>query len=154
MIFFTHEIETQILMTLNYCLTLNLFSFFLHFPCRFVWYPSLLLGFLNCAYNPIIYCLLSKNFRQGFKSVLCCCRYCHFPKIARVFSSRTPTTRLTRPTNVEDVAQKKPCTVEVTLRFYHSYLKMQNVSKVLQQWPNAENFPVFIGIPFMEKRDE
>ena len=37
----------------------------------FVWYFSMLLALGNCAYNPVIYCLLSKNFREGFNAVLC-----------------------------------------------------------------------------------
>jgi hypothetical protein len=35
----------------------------------------MLLALGNCAYNPVIYCLLSRNFREGFNAVLCwCCR--------------------------------------------------------------------------------
>ncbi|XP_046853208.1 gastrin/cholecystokinin type B receptor-like isoform X2 [Xenia sp. Carnegie-2017] len=55
----------------------------------FVWYPALLLAFLSCAFNPVIYCFLSKNFRKAFKATLCCktCQNCgefplavlHFP---------------------------------------------------------------------------
>jgi hypothetical protein len=59
------------------------------FICRYVWYPALLLAFISCAYNPVIYCFLSKNFRKAFKSILCCVK---LPKIWRVSSSGTPMT--------------------------------------------------------------
>ncbi|XP_028406196.1 substance-K receptor-like [Dendronephthya gigantea] len=56
---------------------------------RFVWYPALLLAFISCAFNPIIYCFLSKNFRKALRSIVCCVKV---PKIGGILSSGTPLT--------------------------------------------------------------
>ena len=61
----------------------NEFLYLFHLS-RFVWYPALLLAFISCAFNPIIYCFLSKNFRKAFKSILCCA---NLSNILRVSSS-------------------------------------------------------------------
>nr|QBL02610.1 neuropeptide-like GPCR [Tripedalia cystophora] len=37
-----------------------------------LWLFSQVLGFANSACNPFVYCIFSKNFRQGFKDVILC----------------------------------------------------------------------------------
>lgn len=48
-----------------------------------------MLAYVSSACNPVTYCLMNKNFRQSFRSVLNCCNCCRLSTTTRHFSNRS-----------------------------------------------------------------